>query len=67
MALADAKWIYENTVPGTVVQVVRDPDLSYPLTSPVIRVDETNKDLRGWDPTDTDPRSPYNSLKNQLM
>ena len=69
MALADAKWIYENTVPGTIVKVVNDPNLVYPLTSPIIRVDETNKSSRGWDPTDTDPRSPYNSLKvgNSMM
>ncbi len=62
LALCDAKWIYENTVPGTVVNVVRDPALVYPLSRPIIRVDETNAALRGWDPTDTDPRSPYNAL-----
>ena len=62
MALADAKWIYENTVPGTIVNVVKDPNLVYPLTRPIIKIDEANTATRGWDPTDTDPRSPYNSL-----
>ena len=59
LALADAKWIYENTVPGTIVNVVKDPNLVYPLTRPIIKIDETNPVTRGWDPTDTDPRSPY--------
>ena len=61
LALADAKWIYDNTVPGTVVRVVKDPNLVYQLTRPIIRIDETNIQTRGWDPTDTDPRSPYNN------
>lgn len=59
LALADAKWIYENTTPGTVVHVVKDPDLEYELTRPIVKIDETNVATRGWDPTDTDPRSPY--------
>lgn len=62
MALADAKWIYDNTVPGTIVNVVKDPNLVYPLTRPIIKVDESNTLTRGWDPTDTDPRSPYNAV-----
>lgn len=73
MALADAKWIYDNTVPGTIVNVVKDPNFVYPLTRPIIKVDESNTLTRGWDPTDTDPRSPYNASPagtagaNQLM
>ena len=73
MALADAKWIYDNTVPGTIVNVRKDPNLVYPLTRPIIKVDESNTLTRGWDPTDTDPRSPYNADAagtagaNQLM
>ncbi|MBE5849698.1 MAG: L,D-transpeptidase [Lachnospiraceae bacterium] len=62
MALADAKWIYDNTVPGTIVNVIKDPNLVYPLTRPIIKVDESNTLTRGWDPTDTDPRSPYNAV-----
>jgi hypothetical protein len=62
MALADAKWIYDNTVPGTIVNVVKNPNLVYPLTRPIIKVDESNTLTRGWDPTDTDPRSPYNAV-----
>ena len=63
LALADAKWIYDNTSPGTVVNVVKDPDLVYELTRPIIKIDETNTAIRGWDPTDPDPRSPYNKAK----
>ena len=61
MSLSNAKWIYDNTKPGTTVKVVHDPSIEYELTSPIIRIDETNKATRGWDPTDTDPRSPYNT------
>lgn len=60
LALCDAKWIYENTVPGTVVRVVKDPNIVYPLSRPNIIIDVNNPAIRGWDPTDTDPRSPYN-------
>ena len=63
LALCDAKWIYENTVPGTIVNVVKDPNLVYPLSRPIIKIDEANTATRGWDPTDTDPRSPYNVIK----
>lgn len=62
LALCDAKWIYENTIPGTVVRVVKDPNLIYPLSRPNIIIDVKNAAIRGWDPTDTDPRSPYMQL-----
>ncbi len=62
LALCDAKWIYENTTPGTIVNVVKDPNLVYQLSRPIIKIDETNVATRGWDPTDTDPRSPYNAV-----
>ncbi len=60
MMLADAKWIYENTTPGTIVRVVKDPTLAYDLTLPIVRIDTENTKIRGWDPTDDDPNSPYN-------
>ena len=63
LALADAKWIYENTTPGTTVNVVKDPSLVLPLSRPIIKIDESNAATRGWDPTDTDPRSPYNQTQ----
>lgn len=61
LSLSNAKWIYDNTKPGTTVKVVYDPSIEYELTSPIIKIDETNAATRGWDPTDTDPRSPYNT------
>ena len=61
MSLANAKWIYDNTKPGTTVKVIKDPSIEYELTSPIIKIDESNVSTRGWDPTDTDPRSPYNT------
>lgn len=59
LALVDAKWIYENTVPGTTVQVIQDPSFVFPLTRGIIKIDESDLAKRGWDPTDVDPRNPY--------
>lgn len=60
LALIDAKWIYDNTIPGTVVTVVNDPDTVYDLSRPNITIDVNNVEKRGWDPTDWDEDSPYN-------
>lgn len=66
LALIDAKWIYENTIPGTIVQVVNDPNLIFPLSRPNIVIDVNNAATRGWDPTDTDLRSPYMQAFNLI-
>lgn len=66
LALIDAKWIYDNTVPGTVVQVIHNENLVYELTRDIIKVDETDVARRGWDPTDWDPDSPYNKTYGDL-
>ena len=62
LAVADAKWIYENTKSGTVVNVIYDPNIVYELTRPNILIDVNNIAIRGWDPTDTDINSPYNQI-----
>ena len=59
LAMIDAKWIYENTIPGTTVQVIHDPNFIFPLTRQIIKIDENDVVRRGWDPTDMDPRNPY--------
>lgn len=63
LALCDAKWIYENTKPGTVVNVINDETIEYELTHPTLTVDVNDTVKRGWDPTDTDPNSPYNIVR----
>lgn len=63
LALIDAKWLYDNTVPGTTVQVIHDENVLYNLTRGLIRIDENDVARRGWDPTDWDPASPYNIVQ----
>lgn len=65
LALCDAKWLYENSIPGTVVQVVHDVNLIYPLTRGIIKIDVNDVARRGWDPTDIDPRNPYLAVPQQ--
>lgn len=61
LAVADMKWIHDYTCPGTPVDVIEDPTASYPLTSPIIKIDVNDTEKRGWDPTDADPDSPWNN------
>ena len=59
LSVEDAKWIYENTTPGTTVIVYYDATTPGPLGKPdSIRID-TSSPYRGWDPTDTDPNNPW--------
>lgn len=60
MAVADTKWIYDNCDVGTDVEVYDDAEPG-PLGRPESMhiTDLTN----GWDPTDDDPKNPYNSKK----
>jgi len=65
VALCDAKWLYENTVPRTRVEVIRDDSIVYELSREIIKIDINDLEKRGWDPTDTDPNSPYNIKENE--
>ena len=58
LAVADAKWIYDNCAIGTKVHIY-DSDKEEPLGKPdPIRI----KDLDvGWDPTDDNEDNPYNA------
>lgn len=59
LSVADAKWIYENTTPGTKVVIYYDETSPGPLGKPEpIRID-TSSPYRGWDPTDIDPNNPW--------
>lgn len=60
LSVKDAKWIYDNCPKNTAV-VIYDSDAPEPLEKPKpIRLDL--KDERcGWDPTDPDPKNPWNA------
>ena len=58
LAVADAKWIFENCTKGTTVTIY-DSAEPEPLARPEpIRID-TADSRKGWDPTDPDPANPW--------
>ncbi|MGN0476904.1 MAG: L,D-transpeptidase family protein [Ruminococcus sp.] len=57
LAVADAKWIYENCPVGTVVKVF-DDEKDGPLGTPSSMKINTGKST-GWDPTDDNKKNPY--------
>lgn len=59
LSVKDAKWIYDNCPKGTTV-VIYDSSDEEPLEKPTpIKID-TSDNRRGWDPTDPDPKNPWN-------
>lgn len=52
MSLEDAKWIYDNCKPGTVVVVYSDDQEAGELGKPDAIVIDENSPYRMWDPTD---------------
>ena len=62
LCVADAKWIYDNTAPGTEVVIYDDEKNPGPLGKPeMVRIPE-NSACRHWDPTDPDVHNPWNQL-----
>ncbi|MGN1126428.1 MAG: L,D-transpeptidase family protein [Ruminococcus sp.] len=57
LAVADAKWIYDNCPDGTVVRVYED-EKDGPLGKPASMKINTGKST-GWDPTDDNKKNPY--------
>ncbi len=59
LSVEDAKWIYDNCKPGTVVIVYSDSENAGALGKPdAIKIEETSP-YRTWDPTDTDGNNPW--------
>lgn len=59
LSVIDAKWIYDNCPKGTTVKIY-DSSEAEPLEKPTpIKIDTSDK-RRGWDPTDPDPKNPWN-------
>ena len=59
LTVADAKWIYDNCPPGTPVKIY-DSDKKEPLERPTAQKIDLNSPNKGWDPTDPDPKNPWN-------
>ncbi len=62
LAVRDSKWIYDNIPKGTTVEIYESDTLPEGVTKPVpIKIDINDTEKRGWDPTDINPNSPWNS------
>lgn len=60
LSVIDAKWIYDNCPKGTTVEIY-DSSEEEPLGKPdPVKID-TSDSRRGWDPTDPDPKNPWNN------
>lgn len=59
LAVADAKWIFDNCKRGTSVEVYSGPKSTDPLGTPTpIKID-ANSEYRDWDPTDLTLENPW--------
>ncbi|MGN0382940.1 MAG: L,D-transpeptidase [Eubacterium sp.] len=64
LSVEDVKWIYDNCIDGTVVDVYEDADEELEIeASEPIRIPE-DSEYAGWDPTDPDPDNPWHNLEN---
>ena len=66
LTCADAKWIYDNCKKGTEVVVYDDPENPGPLGKPTEMKLTADNPMRKWDPTDTDPKNPWNQIRPTL-
>ena len=59
LTVQDAMWIYNNCSSGTYVEFYGASDPG-PLGKPSARKISSNVECRNWDPTDPDPKNPWN-------
>ncbi|MGN1451131.1 MAG: L,D-transpeptidase [Eubacteriales bacterium] len=64
LILSDAIWIYNNMRQIAGVEFYSDP-VPGPLGKPVAPKISENEACRNWDPSDTDPESPWNNLPEE--
>ena len=58
LKVEDAKWIYDNCVPGTKVEFYTSSNPG-PLGKPTAQKITEDEEVRNWDPTDPDPNNPW--------
>lgn len=63
LAVADAKWIYDNCRPGTKVIVYESEEEAVDKPE-AVKIPEDNP-FRGWDPTDESPDNPWREVQTQ--
>lgn len=65
LTCADAKWIYENCPPGTVVEIFDGPAANLPEKPTALYIDPKSP-YCGWDPTDPSMRNPWKKMQVAL-
>lgn len=64
LQVADVKWIYDNCPIGTPVVLYDDAENPGPFGKPAFtKLDLTDETMRGWDPTDPDPKNPWANVE----
>lgn len=58
LTVENAKWIYDNCIPGTQVTFYKSPEPS-PLGKPIAKKITEDEQVRGWDPTDPAENNPW--------
>ena len=61
LKVEDVKWIYDNCPDGFPCVIYDDELTPGPLGKPEVPQIDTADERRGWDPTDPDPKNPWNS------
>ena len=61
LTCADAKWIYENCAPGTVVEIFDGPAANLPEKPKALYI-APKSPYCGWDPTDPSAANPWKKL-----
>lgn len=66
LTVEDAKWIFEHCKQGTQVEFCYESEVDNTLKMETqMKISDYDDELRGWDPTDPDPRNPWIKFKMQ--
>lgn len=66
LTVEDAKWIYSNCPVGTQVEFYSSSNPG-PLGKPsTMKISDAPENVRGWDPTDPDPKNPWPEYLKKL-
>ncbi len=66
LTVADMQWLQKHCTAGTCVSVYSDAKVKEPLAKPAVQKIGnigTNDPRHGWDPTDPNPKNPWNTTK----
>ena len=64
LTVEDAKWIFDNCEPGTRVEFCQNScQEKNTIKEKTLKISDYSEELRGWDPTDPDPKNPWMEYK----